>query len=337
MRAHSGASADDVVLATAVSHYPRIGDSPGQQVLRRAIAAVDRGEAGPDAIAAAQDEMTIAAIREQEAAGLDLVTDGQIRWQDPVTYVAGRLRGVELTGLVRWFESNTYFRQPRVTGPIEWDGPILAGDLAFARAHAQRPVKAVVTGPYTIATLSELGGRAHADVTLQVARALNRELRELAAAGPAWIQVDEPAIARNPSVRYRRDPELFEEAMRVLVDGVEGRRSLYVYHGDVADLPAILDLPFDLVGLDLVQGAASAGLLDAWPAGRGVGLGAVDARNVRMEDEGELAPMIARARDAVGGGEVHVSPSCGLEFLPRDVARRKLELTARAARMGVAA
>lgn len=336
MRAHPGDEAR--LVATAVSHYPRVGDGPGQQVLRRAIAAVDRGEAGPDAIEAAQAEMTIAAIREQEDAGLGLVTDGQIRWQDPITYLAARLGGVEIGGLVRWFESNTYFRRPRVTGRVEWRGPMLVDDLAFARAHASAPVKAVVTGPYTIATLSDLGGREHRDATLEAAAALNGELRALAAAGAAWIQVDEPAIARNPSVRYRRDAGLFAEAMHVLVEGVDARRSLYVYHGDVADVPHLAELPFDLLGLDLVQGAAGWELLDRWPAGTGIGLGVVDARNVRMEDDDTLDAAIARARAATSDAEVHVSPSCGLEFLPRDVARRKLELVARAvARCGVAA
>lgn len=336
MREHSGV--EERLVATAVSHYPRIGEQPGQQLLRRTIARVDRGEEGPEAIVAAEREMTIAAIRDQEAAGLDLLTDGQIRWQDPVTYLAGRLQGFEITGLVRWFESNTYFRQPRVAGSIEWTVPALVDDLRFARSQTERPVKAVVTGPYTIATLADLAGSEHREVTLELARALRRELEALAADGPAWIQVDEPAIANNPSVRYRRDLGLFEEAMNILVEGIDARRSLYVYHGDVTDLQRLRELPFDLIGLDFVQGAANWRLLEGWPAGTGLGLGVVDARNVRMEDEGALADAIARAREAVSGAEVHVSPSCGLEFLPRDVARRKLELTARATRrQGVAA
>jgi 5-methyltetrahydropteroyltriglutamate--homocysteine methyltransferase len=320
-----------MTIATSVSHYPKVGDRPGQQLLRQAIARVDRGEEEPAAIARAEETMTVAAIEEQEAAGLDLVTDGQIRWHDPITYLARGLEGFTITGLVRWFESNTYFRQPRVAGDVAWTRPVLADDLVFAQRHSGRPVKAVVTGPYTIATLSEGAGRDHRHLTLSLARALNRELRALASLKPAWIQIDEPAIARNPSVRYRRDLSLFEEAMRTLVDGVPGRLSLYVYHGDLADAPGLLELPFALIGLDFVQGEANWELLDRWPSGKGLGLGLIDARNVRMEDPRALADAIASARGAIGDGEIHVSPSCGLEFLPRDVARRKLELTARAA------
>ena len=320
------------MIATAVSHYPKLGDSPGQQRLRNAIGRVDRGEAAPSEIDEAAREMTVAAIQDQQSAGLDLITDGQIRWQDPITYIVSGLQGLEIGGLLRWFESNTYFRQPRAAADVEvrWTRPILVEDLEFARGQAQRPVKAVVTGPYTLGTLSDWAERGHRLLVLDLARALNQELKALAAAGPEWIQVDEPAIVNNPSVRYPRDFDLFREAMSVLTEGVEARLSLYTYHGDAADVPGLLDLPFALFGLDFVQGAANWSLLENWPRGKGLGLGIVDARNVRMEDVGVLSDQVQRAASAAGEELIHVSPSCGLEFLPRETARRKLELVARA-------
>jgi 5-methyltetrahydropteroyltriglutamate--homocysteine methyltransferase len=318
------------VIATAVSHYPKVGDGPGQQRLRQAIARLDRGEIDRAELDRVADEVTADVIAEQETAGLDLVTDGQVRWQDPLTYLCSRLGGFEITGLLRWFESNTYYRQPLATGPVTWEEPILVRDLAFAREHSTVPVKAVVTGPYTIATLSETRHHAsHRDFVLDVARALNRELKALADAGPAWLQVDEPAIASNPSVRYRRDFDTFREAMHVLTQGVPGRLSLYVYHGGAADIPGLLELPFHLFGLDLVHGPEGWRLLEGWPAGKGIGLGVADARNVRMEDERELREALERGAAAAGEDNVHASPSCGLEFLPRDVAKAKLELLGR--------
>ena len=326
------------MIATAVSHYPKLGDEPGLQKLRQAISRADRGAAGPEEIEAAAQEMTRAAILEQEAAGLDLVTDGQIRWQDPVTYIAGRLEGLEIGGLLRWFESNTYYRQPRAVGQVRWRRPILKADLEFARTQASRPVKPVLTGPYTIGVLSEAAGRGQHQLVLELARALNRELKALSQATPEWIQVDEPAIVNNPSVRYPRDFGLFHEAMAALTEGVEARLSLYTYHGAAVDVPGLLELPFELFGFDFVQGPENWRLLEDWPSSTGVGLGVVDARNVRMEDEGELGERVARAAAALGAEEVHVSPSCGLEFLPRDAARRKLELVGRIAHaQGVAA
>lgn len=324
------------MIATSVSHYPKLGDRSALQLLRQAIARVDRGEAGRDEIDRAADEMTIAAIRDQEEAGLDLITDGQIRWQDPITYLTQGLEGFRTTGLLRWFESNTYYRQPAVVGPVRWTRPILVADLEFARKHASRPVKAVVTGPYTIGTLSDAGELGHRGLVLDLARALNRELRALAAARPEWIQVDEPAIVDNPSVRYARDFDLFREAMAILTDGVAAPLALVTYHGHAADVPGLFDLPFRLFGFDFVQGEANWRLLASWPRGRTLGLGVVDARNVRMEDEGWLGEQLVRAAEAAGADRVHVGPSCGLEFLPREAARRKLELVARAAHREVA-
>jgi 5-methyltetrahydropteroyltriglutamate--homocysteine methyltransferase len=318
------------VIATAVSHYPKVGDAPGQQRLRHAIAKLDRGEIDRAQLDEVAAEVTVEVIAEQEAAGLDLVTDGQILWQDPLTYITSRLDGFETTGLLRWFESNTYFRQPVATGPIRWTRPILVEDFRFAREHAKKPVKPVLTGPYTIATLSH--SRSHAgprEFVLEVAQALNQELKALAAEKPEWIQVDEPAIANNPSVRYPRDFEVFSEAMDVLTDGVGARLSLYCYHGDVADVPRLVSLPFQLFGLDMVQGPANWGLLDGWARVKALGLGIADARNVRLETEDELAAAIERGVKAVGPQNLHVSPSCGLEFLPRDSARAKLDLLAR--------
>lgn len=321
-----------MATATTVSHYPRVGDEPGEQLLRRTIARADRGEASAEDVRAAEDETTRAALAEQEAAGLDLVTDGQVRWPDPITYVVRGLEGFTSAGLLRWFDSNTYYRQPRAVGEVRWTHPILLDDLEFATRHASRPVKAVVTGPYTLGALSDPGARGVERVTLELADALNEELRALAAVSPAWIQIDEPAIARNPGVRYPRRFDLFREAVHRLVDGVRAPLGLAIYHGSAADVPDLFGLPFSLLALDFVQGADNHALLDGWPSGLGLGLGIVDARNVRMEDAAELAATVRRARAATGVSELHVHPSCGLEFLPRESARRKLSVLARAVR-----
>ncbi|MGH7910324.1 MAG: hypothetical protein ACREQM_17220 [Candidatus Dormibacteraceae bacterium] len=320
------------MIATAANHYPKVGDGPGEQRLRQVLNRLDRGRATPEDVSAAEDWATERALAEQEEAGLDLVTDGQIRWQDPITREAGGLRGFEIGGLLRWFETNTYYRQPVAVGEIAWERPILVQDLRFALAHASRPVKAVVTGPYTLATLSNTEARGHRTVTLELARALRQELLVLAAEGPAWLQIDEPAITGNPSVRYPRDFGLFREAMSVLTEDVPGRLSLRLHHGSADDVEGLFELPFQMIGLDLVQGSASWSLVDRWPAHLGLDIGIVDARNVRLESGDDLRSQVARGRRRLAAETaLHVSPSCGLEFLPRADARRKLALVATAA------
>src|SRR5574337_1547113 len=94
------------------SSYPRIGDDAGHQLLRRTIAQRDKGEKNDQEVRAAEDRMTELALQEQLEAGLDLVTDGQIRWYDPISHLAGKLEGVRINGLLRFFDTNFYFRQP---------------------------------------------------------------------------------------------------------------------------------------------------------------------------------------------------------------------------------
>jgi len=336
-----------MILASLLSNYPRIGDRPAEQVLRRALQAADREEAQRSAIAEAEDEMTRMAVREQAEAGLDILTDGQIRWNDPVSHVARGLSGFRIEGLLRTFDTNTYYRQPAATGPIGRERPFLVEAFRFAAAAAApRPVKAIVTGPLTLSRLSrDARGRSRQHLTLEIASALNRELRDLEAAGAALIQVDEPVPAWFPG-----DVELLRLAMRRLVAGMTTARViLATSFGDATPLLADLAaLPVALVGLDVVaalgragagasqDGAADLGsrLAAALPPGTGLLLGVIDGRNTRLEEPNEtyerrVRPILAALRRDPGPtSEVHLAPNHGLEFLPRDAARAKMSALA---------
>ena len=108
---------------TAVGAYPKITEGPEGQRLRRAIARSDRGDITPEDLARVEDDVTREVIEQQVAAGLDIVTDGMIRWDDGQTYIARKLEGFEATGLLRYFDTNTYYRQPVATGPHWLEGP----------------------------------------------------------------------------------------------------------------------------------------------------------------------------------------------------------------------
>ena len=145
---------------TVIGSYPKPPHEGGEFRLRKALQAVDRGEAGDDDVRAAQDDLVRDVIDEQVAAGVDLVTDGQVRWDDPLTRFAEGLENVAVSGLLRYFDNNTYFRQPVVKGPIERTGPVLVEEFRFAASVSPVPVKAVLPGPYTFVALSrdENGG-----------------------------------------------------------------------------------------------------------------------------------------------------------------------------------
>jgi len=179
------------MIATVVSSYPKIPNRPRPARLRNAINRFDRGAITEEDIRRIEDEVTEEALQEQAEAGLDLVTDGQIRWEDEQTYLARQLRGISLNGLIRWFDTNMYYRQPVIESAIAWQKPITVDDYRFAAEHSEKPVKPVLTGPYTLARLSvdqhygSVGALAKA-----FAGALNQEAKALQEAGAMMVVLE---------------------------------------------------------------------------------------------------------------------------------------------------
>ncbi|MGH9863765.1 MAG: methylcobamide--CoM methyltransferase, partial [Candidatus Acidiferrales bacterium] len=183
------------LLLTNTGSYPRVGDTAKLQQLRRTHSAVERQEATPEDLRAAEDAMVRAALQEQAEAGLDLVTDGQIRWPDPIAHLAGKLAGVRINGLLRFFDTNFYFRQPVVEAEIARKDGLLLSEYEFARTNINKPVKPVLTGAYTLArhSISEHAPYKQLDALVRAyAMALGGEVEALAKAGAEVIQVDEP-------------------------------------------------------------------------------------------------------------------------------------------------
>ena len=313
----------ELILTTAGS-YPRIGDAPPLQRHRRAYAQRERGEISVEAFREVEDEVTAEAIREQIEAGIELVTDGQIRWYDPYSHLARGLEGIEINGLLRLFDTNFYFRQPVVRGPLRRRGPILLGEYEFARSVSSRPLKPVLTGPYTLARGSILRGGYRSVHALAVAYAevLAEEVRDLVRAGATPIQVDEPAILRHPA-----DLNILEEALAALSEARgTARLALHTSFGDVAPLYRDLHaLPVDVLGLDFTYSPKLATLIAEVGAEKALALGVVDGRNTKLETPERVFPILDMVLPALKGSQAYLTPSCGLEFLPHDRARQKLE------------
>jgi len=313
----------ELILTTAGS-YPRIGDAPELQRHRQAYAQRERGEIGEEAFRKVEDEATAEAIREQIEAGIDLVTDGQIRWYDPYSHLARGLEGIEINGLLRLFDTNCYFRQPVVKGRVRRKGPILLREYEFARSVSSRPVKPVLTGPYTLARGSILGGgygsvRALASAYTEV---LAEEVSGLSRAGAPLIQLDEPAILHHPE-----DLNLLEEALVVLARARgTARLALHTSFGDVAPLYRDLQaLPVDVLGLDFTYSPKLPALIAEAGSQKVLALGVIDARNTKLETAERVFPILDTVLPALKASQAYLTPSCGLEFLPRDRARQKLE------------
>ncbi len=309
------------MITTVVGNYPKIGPGTKAPSLRNAISQFDQGHITRDQLRQVEDEVTKEAIQEQTDAGIDLVTDGQIRWDDGQTYFAQRIKGFTINGLIRYFDSNTYYRHPIAQGKVAWDGPITVNDYKFAVAHSAKPVKAVITGPYTLARLSQQG--CYADLrslVMDLAQVLNQEALALQEAGASVIQFDEPAI-----LKYKEDLPLLQKASEIVTRGLRTKTALCTYFRDVSGLtPALYRLPFQVIGLDFAWGPRNFDLLDGFPQDKEMAVGLLDARNTRLEPVDEIVAAVHRISHHVPLERLHLSPSCGLDFLPRQNARQKL-------------
>jgi 5-methyltetrahydropteroyltriglutamate--homocysteine methyltransferase len=338
------------ILLTHSGSYPRIGDSPDLSALRRAIGALDRGQATVADVHEARNEMTCRAISDQVSAGLDVITDGQIRWYDPISHLAGKLEGVDIRGLLRFFDTNFYFRQPVFGSRPVRRGPMVVDEFVFARDavaglptaswNGARPVvKQVLTGPYTLAkfslsqdaSLTALDAQAALEARAVVlAEALTAEIKDLAAAGAEIIQVDEPAILKYPS-----DWPVFRAALGVLLGAAgEARKPgialeivLAVYFHDCVPLyEKLAALPVDVLALDFTYNPALEDAVVSAGAPCSLGLGLIDGRNTKLENPAEVARRVERMLPKIAGGRAFLGASSGLEYLPRDRAKAKLDL-----------
>lgn len=309
------------MITTVVGNYPKVANRRGGGKLRTARAKVEAGELTEAEFRKVQDDVTLEVVAEQLTAGLDLITDGHIRWDDPQTYIAGKVGGVALTGLLRYFDTNTYYRQPVASGPLHWQSPISVEDYQFVTPFSAKPLKAVVPGPYTMARLSKDDyyhdfGR----FVLAWAEALQKEAKALAQAGVPLIQFDEPAI-----LFHKADFPLFREAITTVVHDVSTKTAVYLYFGDIDGLyPDILTLPVDVIGLDFVMGKRNFETIRTAPFTKELSAGIVDARNTKRETAAEVAERVRAISRIVPQDRLYINPNCGLEFLPREVAYEKL-------------
>ncbi len=317
------------MITTVVGNYPKLSTRPGAPNLRRAISRFDTEQITQEELDAVADEVIKEAIEEQVGAGLDLVTDGQIRWDDGHAYFARRIKGLAINGLLRYFDTNTYLRQPVPEDKLEWQGPITLNDFKLAQGASSKPVKPVITGPFTLGYLSQQGCYGdRASLVMDLAKILNQEALALQDAGATIIQFDEPAI-----LKYKGDFSLLQEASGVVTRGLGVKTAIYTYFGDVSGIHReFFQLPFQVFGLDFVMGEANYELIGELPSDKELGAGIVDARNTRMETVVQVVDSIRALAQSIPLDRLYVNPSAGLEYLPRQTALAKLERLVEGAR-----
>ena len=318
------------IKTTVIGAYPKIGEGLDGQELRRALHRHDRGEISTADLDKVFDDTTRSAIGEIESAGIDVTNDAQIRWDDLLSPFARAWSGVDPGPLERFYDNNTYFRQPVIDGPIQTDGRSLVRDYTFARGVAKSTLKAAIPGPLTFATLvaRDEQYRSLEDRVLAVADATAKEIAGLKAAGATMIDIEDPAVVASP-----KHIELAREAYGRFADPDLALTLVTYFFPADAVLESLASFPVAAVGIDVRSRDTTAfDRLDAFRT-HYVLVGVVDARNTRLETAEEVARYAERALKLVPQERLVLATTTSLEYLPRDVARAKLTALVEGARL----
>jgi 5-methyltetrahydropteroyltriglutamate--homocysteine methyltransferase len=280
------------------------------------------GRLGDDDLEELERKATEDWIRFQEEIGVDLLVDGEQYRGDMATYFAEEMDGFEIGGLVRSY-GNRYYRKPIAVGAVRRSHPMTVEAWKYAQSLTKKPVKGMLTGPYTIADWSfdeHYGSRR--DFVLDLARAIHDEAMDLASAGAKFIQVDEPAA----SARMEELP-LVAEAMGIVTDGLPAYAITHICYGDfMRAYPTMLEIPVDQIDLEMTN--SDFDLLSRFkntPFTKDIGLGVVDVHSHRLEAVDEVVRGIKLALEVLPPERVFVDPDCGLKTRTVEEARAKMK------------
>ncbi len=289
-------------------------------------------------LAEAQDDATILAIRAQEDAGIDIVTDGEVRRESYSNRFATALDGVDLdnpgTALDRSGHPNPV---PRIVGPIHRRHATLVDDLLFLRRHTSRRVKITVPGPFTMSQQAQNDFYATPDeAALAYAAAVNAEIRDLFAAGADIVQIDEPYLQARPEAARRYGLQAVERAL----EGITGTTAVHICFGYAAiihERPTGYSFLTELaasscaqVSVETAQSKLDCSILAALP-GKHIMVGCLDLSDHAIETPAIVRARIERALQYIPAERVILAPDCGMKYLPRDVASGKLRAMVAAA------
>ncbi|GAA2889952.1 methionine synthase [Pseudonocardia halophobica] len=292
----------------------------------------------PEHLAEAQDDATRVAIREQEEAGLDIVTDGEIRRESYSNHFATALDGVDVdnpgTALDRSGHPNPV---PRIVGPISRPRPVQVDDLRFLKAHTDRTVKMTVPGPFTMSQQAQNDHYPDLEsAAMGYAAAVNDEIRDLFAAGADVVQIDEPYLQARPDAARAYGLA----ALNAALEGITGTTVVHLCFGYAAIiherpegysfLPELAGCTADQISIETAQSGLDLGVL-ADLKDKTILLGVIDLSDHAVESVETVAARTRRAFDRLPAEQIVIATDCGMKYLPRDSAVGKMRAMAGAA------
>jgi 5-methyltetrahydropteroyltriglutamate--homocysteine methyltransferase len=285
----------------------------------------------PEFLDQAQDDATLIAIRDQERAGLDIITDGEMRRESYSNRFATALDGVDMenhgTALDRSGHPNPV---PRVVGRIQRRHAVETRDVAFLRANTDRKIKITVPGPFTMAQQAQNDFyKDEAEMAHDYAIAVNAEIRDLFAAGADYVQVDEPYMQARPDKARAYGLAALDRAL----EGIEGQTAVHICFGYAAIiharptgysfLPELCKCRVRQISIETAQSNLDTSVLKNF-SDQTIILGVIDLANHKVETPEIVAGRIRRALPHIDPAHIILAPDCGMKYLPRDVAFGKM-------------
>jgi 5-methyltetrahydropteroyltriglutamate--homocysteine methyltransferase len=285
----------------------------------------------PEFLEEAQDDATLLAIRDQERAGLDIITDGEQRRESYSNRFATALEGIDIdnpgTALDRSGHPNPV---PRIIGKIRRKQPVEVGDVEFLRANTDRAIKITVPGPFTMSQQAQNDFyKDEQEMVLDYAAAVNAEIKDLFAAGADIVQIDEPYMQARPEKARRYGLRGLDAAL----NGVSGTTAIHICFGYAAIihvrpagysfLPELAASPVRQISIETAQSNLDCAILEKLPS-KTIILGTLDLSDLAIEIPETVAARIRRALPHVPAERIVVAPDCGLKYLPREIAYGKM-------------
>ena len=313
------------LLTTAVGSYPK------PDYITRARTQVARGKMEPSELRELEKQATAHWIQVQEELGLDILVDGEMYRGDMVTYFSENMEGFKISGLVRSY-GNRYYRKPIAVGPVGRGAPISLEWWKYAQSLTSKPVKGMLTGPYTMAewSFNEHYPTFEAFV-LDMARVVHEEAVDLEEAGAKYIQVDEPAVSTRPE-----EMELASRALGIVTQGLNAVTLTHICYGDfelVYDY--LVKLPVDV--LDVETSNSNYDLLEMLrkhplPEDKSLSMGVTDVHSHVTEGVEEIKAGIKKGLELLPPERLYIDPDCGLKTRQEDESVAKLRNMVQAVR-----
>ncbi len=306
-----------------------VGSFPKPAYLVKARNELASGKLSQEQLTQLEKKATEECIRLQEEIGLDILVHGEMERGDMVTYFAERMKGFGISGLVRSY-GNRFYRKPVVKGEVKREKPVTVEMFKYAQSLTQKPMKGMLTGPYTICDWSfNQYYPDRRELVLALAKEMHQEVVDLENAGAEYIQIDEPAISTRPD-----EIELAIEAMKVVTEGIGTKTISHICYGDFTLIyPRILHLAVDQLDLEFANSNfANLEIFEHPKFTKEIAVGVLDVHSHIIEKKDEVKENIKKALDVFPIEKVYIDPDCGLKTRTPEEAKGKLKVMVEAVR-----